>query len=304
MSRLRDFDGDGIGDLLFSNGQSYATWLDSSYNTPLVNGYTSSSVVASADFNADGETDLVLRDPDTGALVLWSGGLSSQERPLGAIAVSASVVAGDFDGDGRQDLVVADQYGTGKVELWSHGDSSQSRTLGYIGFDGEHWQLAAGDFDGDGVDDLFFRLAVPLQRHSAPPSPVAVWLSGDYHRGKYLGQVDGFNNGLIIGDFDGDGKADIYYTRPQDVSQSFEGVYKWNGGSVESATKLGGPAGATSGVVRNAGDLNGDGRDDLIFATMTLGSNAFYDLTVWDSGSPSGAHTLPFVLASNWSVTP
>src|SRR5262249_36268823 len=88
--------GDGLGS--FASAQSYAAgWQP--------------RAVATADFNGDGNIDLIARyDDDTGTVsVLLGTGTGALKLPVGVAVGSApmGVAVGDFNGDGRMDAAAA-----------------------------------------------------------------------------------------------------------------------------------------------------------------------------------------------------
>jgi len=178
------------------------------------------------------------------------------------------VASADFNGDGIEDAVV----GTGP------GISSLVRVLD--GKTGKHLftvqpferefiggvYVAAGDLNGDGVPELI----VTPDEGGGPV--VAVYDNAGRQIVRFLGIDDGtFRGGsrAAIGDFNGDGKDDLI------VAAGFGGgprIAIFDGFTVPSGapTRLVSDffafeQGLRNGVFISAGDLNGDGRDDLIF---------------------------------------
>ncbi len=189
IAGIGDFDGDGKSDVLYrsdTTGQTYIDFMQSNQIDWNISGFTSDvvsdsnwTVAAVADFNGDGDADVLWRyanaadaaDPLNGTLYEWqmngklaiSSGLLSQQAS-GAWQVAGT---GDFNGDGRADL------------LFRYHDASNAADplngVSYIDFmDGttvvsgattgwqvdESWQVASiGDYDGNGKADILWQKA-------------------------------------------------------------------------------------------------------------------------------------------------
>jgi Ca2+-binding RTX toxin-like protein len=118
------------------------------------------SSVATGDFNADANLDLVLADAgseSSEASVLLGGGDESFSGPMTVDAgpTPNSVAVGDFDGDAISDLAFADEpFFSGAVSIMlGAGDGSfGSRTTYPIG--SSTTSLAVADFNADSVPDV------------------------------------------------------------------------------------------------------------------------------------------------------
>jgi hypothetical protein len=114
--------------------------------------------LAVVDVNADGKPDLAVGNVTAGTVSVLMGighGAFAEKVDYAVGTRPSKLVAGDFDGDGRADLAVAGDLGTAGALVVLHnlgaGTFSQ-RAIYEIGA-GPH-TLATGDLDDDGRDDL------------------------------------------------------------------------------------------------------------------------------------------------------
>lgn len=168
-----DFDADGHADLVLRrlDDGSVRLWrLHEGVrlaNTPLWPASPAPDwhIEGAADFDGDGHTDLLVRQPLTGDVRVWLLGGASGAEVLGQAALTgASLPRGhwevaataDFDRDGQADLLWRDGV-TQQLVVWLlHGMAWRATVVP----DPDHavdanWQVvAAGDLDGDGSSDI------------------------------------------------------------------------------------------------------------------------------------------------------
>ncbi len=165
---------------------------------------------------------------------------------------------GDFNGDGKDDIF---RYIPGLSEpdmFLSTGSAFQAAgrwTTALYGDAANGWYV--GDFNGDGKDDIF--------RYLAGSAGADVFLStGTSFQRSGVWTTDGYGSardGWYVGDFNGDGKDDIFRYMPG--SGVGAEVYLSTGTSFQRSgvwTTLGYGNAANGWYV---GDFNGDGRDDI-----------------------------------------
>lgn len=115
--------------------------------------------------------------------------------------------AGDWDGDGKIDLVVTNDLGN----AWIFMNYQGTGTLGIsaeLNFPGELGGIVAADVDHDGPIDLIYDIPNP----SGTTQTIGTVINGK--GGWYLGPTTTFTDteppcALAVGDFDGDGIADV-----------------------------------------------------------------------------------------------
>ena len=268
-----DFNGDGILDLAVTNlTDSEVSTLsillgkgDGTFQGP--KSYVigpSAYLVAVGDFNGDGHPDLAVTGTDnfgnrTVNILLGNGDGTFQAPQTYVLRPGAwSVAVADLNGDGVPDLVV----GGGNI-LLGNGDGTFQPPQKY---DPPGSSVVVGDFNGDGIPDL-------AVANGAPFGTVSVLLgNGDGTFQPAQSYAAGYDVKLVVvGDFNGDGILDLavaYYGNffgrfvPAGIS-----ILLGNGdGTFQAAHSYTLDSITESLITLTVGDVNGDGRLDLIVA--------------------------------------
>lgn len=273
----QDFNGDGHSDILWQNvNGAVSTWhatgsgasdgiVQDTYDAYVVTSWTA---VDSFDFNGDGRADILWHNQN-GAIAIWDGtasGFIQSSYVDSNISSGASIVgAGDFDGDGRDDVLFRKDDGSifaarsdGSVLQIGYGQGYSHDSVG------TSWIVeGVADFSGDGKADILWRYAdgslSTWEANGSPASGIA------FHENSWSHQpIDLAWHVVGLGDFDGDGRADI--------------LWRHDNGSVSvwTSTGSGGFAenqfnayAATGWSVAEVGDFNGDGRADILWRYAT-----------------------------------
>ena len=251
-----------------------------SWNRPLAG-------VHRGDFNGDGIADFVQEVRDDDGESRWRAHLSSGDGFVNADwgggaytsprTDSYGVQVGDFDGDGRDDLTYAGYCGQ-REPCWrthlSIGNGfAEPVNWGYHVYpsdETERFGFHVGDFNGDGRDDLVFRgncreAEACWRQLVSDGDRFEVRFAGD---GARWSDVDDSDFGILVGDYDGDGRDDLAYRgvceakakpcfRVQLSTDDGFSANDWGGRGYFVGT------GVTEHFGMRVGDRNGDGRADI-----------------------------------------
>jgi len=253
------------------------------------------------DINGDHRSDFIVRDSQSGWLTDYLGAANGSVAGNSAnvsiqLPLDWKVVGtGDYNGDGRDDMLLrsdagwlTDWLGTATGGFTNNGANTSL-------FFAQEWKVVGtADINGDGKADMI------LRRDDG-------WLTD------WIGNANGsfFNNGetctlyfspdwkvVSTGDFNGDGYSDLLLRRDDGW------VTNWLGTAGGAFTNNGANTAlffTTDWKIIGTGDVNGDGKDDLIlrrddgWITDWLGTSA-------GSFTNNGTNTALF-LTTDWKIS-
>jgi hypothetical protein len=297
-----DFNGDGKADLAVSDDNSGVNVLlgngNGSFQPPVHYAVNyEPTYMALGDFNGDGKADLAVAYYDGVAILLGNGdGTFQAAKFFNAGYNPSGIVVGDFNGDGRADIAVANGYYNGTVSvLLGNGDGTFQPATNSMVTNGAQG-IVMGDFNGDGKVDL----AVGTYNYNSYAGVSVLLGNGD---GTFAPATTyGFSypyypsiDGVVVGDFNGDGIADIAFSA-YDTGSLY--LLLGNGdGTFGSPLTINTPEPLTTLVVC---DFNGDGKLDLAGTYDDYYSSSYGAIVLLGNGDG----TFPTTLAYPMTVTP
>jgi FG-GAP-like repeat/FG-GAP repeat len=225
------------------------------------------SAATLADVNHDGNVDLILAESGFVAVYAGVGDGTFQAAEVARLltSVAPAIAAGDFNNDGMLDVAAVQEdfnnvsilLGNGDGSLASHHDTPLFSETGLNA-------AIVTDLNGDGKADAAFAQYSQDSMGNISGEITAILgnQNGTFELPTFRGRTDIGINGLVAGDFNGDGKPDVVTPSVNDnggLAVFFGGGDGTFGTPIESFLE---PHGLNI-VPLAAGDFNGDGKTDL-----------------------------------------
>jgi hypothetical protein len=277
-----DFNGDGLTDLAFvSNRQSTPTQVGLMFGTPSGTFQSPASYAVGpipgmpvlADLNGDGVLDMVVANAGFNgnlSVLIGNGDGTFQPAVTYQTAFGAlTVVVADFNGDGKPDIAVGNGTASNILVFPGNGDGTFQAPVASFSVIGGATFMAAGDFNKDGKLDLAVLGSVGVQ--------IALGNGdGTFHGNLSLPGVFGASGPLAVADLNGDGNPDVVFTASNSTGaaaslQPGTVLVMLGRGDGTFATVVPYPIGKMATGVA-IGDLNGDGKADLVVADYGSGA--------------------------------
>ncbi len=279
-----DLNGDGKPDIVVANFNNGDSGTVSVFRNTSQNGIISFDIasniqtgngtldVSIADINLDGRPDIIVTSGNSGIFSILqntssgSGTLTfAPKLDYYSLNHPDHVIVADIDNDGKPDIIVS-EFSNSEVDVYRNTSTGEVVSLGppvsypvgqNPGF------LRSGDLDGDGKLDLavenYGANSISFYKNISFPGSISL-----------VSRVDSPSTATSItfADLNGDGKQDISTGNGQSGNLS---VIQNNSGSGQIA--LSSAINFKTGnfdTFGNVGDLNGDGRPDLIAVNVLL----------------------------------
>jgi uncharacterized protein YjdB len=271
-----DLDGDGLLDLVVGAGGNLNAYRNTStpgtisFATAVTVAYIGANVSSIADVDGDGLLDVIGTTGSTMSVFLNTstpGTISFGARSDFASTTNINQLGiGDIDGDGKIDVMAANN--TTNVSAWRNTSSPGSVSFAArqdFTTPGTTWFVGIADLDADGKMDI-----ISVNNSSNNFSVFkGTSLSGTISVGARTDFATGLNpQNFTIGDFDGDGKADVAVSS---INGGNVGVFRNTGGITFAARADFTTGSQASGLI--AVDIDGDGLADI--AVTNQGANNF-----------------------------
>jgi len=335
-----DFNADGKTDLAVgargyssNTGRAYIFYNDGSIPTTaatadvIITGETTNNYfgysLTSGDFNADGRIDLaagaINYSSNTGrAYIFYNDGSIPTTAATADVIITGesagsyfgySMTSGDFNADGKTDLAVGaygyPAYGfIGRAYIfYNDGSIPTTAATADVIVTGETTSsyfgntLTSGDFNSDGKTDLF----VGAPQYGSNRGRVYLYTFND---GVTTGEttINSFGYAMTSGDFNADGKTDLAVGAYGYSSSTGRAYIFYNDGSIPTTAAtadviITGESGSEFGNALISGDLNADGRTDLIVGAHFYSSGTGRAYIFYNDGSiPTTAATADVII--------
>jgi spore coat protein A, manganese oxidase len=225
------------------------------------------------DFDGDGKTDFVTVRADGDKLVWWISYSNGKSTSASFGSAGDKLVPADYDGDSKTDLAV---WRPASATFYVMQSASQTARIEKFGLTGDDPSIVA-DYDGDGKADL------AVYRPGTPDKPQSFFYyrpsSSKTPNDFVMGPWGLLGDDTVVGDYDGDGKADLAVRRSKTADgHSLWYIHRSKEGDLVSQWGL-----STDEVA--VADYDGDGKTDIaVMRNSNDGAESKWQFYVLNSG--------------------
>lgn len=274
---IGDADGDGRDDVVLAEPGCGIEIFNQTAAGSLVPGAALPSPQADmlqlVDLDGDGRLDLVAIGRNDTMARVWrqdgTGAMVEHSTPALTTGFFPDAAAGDVNGDGRPDIVAVSATAAPAVSVLLQGADGRFASPLVLDADGSApFGAAVGDVNGDGRSDIVITpggnsptfIGIFLQQADGTLAPMTKLASYDIPA-----QVEAV-------DIDNDGRADIVVAH---AGWSSVGVYLQRpDGTLGAEARYPAPTGSMQAAAMAIGDINGDGRKDVVLPDGLLPQRA------------------------------
>ncbi|MDP3970279.1 MAG: L,D-transpeptidase family protein [bacterium] len=232
--------------------------------------FTGGGTVAVADLGTDGVNEIVTAaglggSPHIRTFDLAGNFLTQFYAYDENMRAGVNVTAGDIDGDGRAEIITAPKSGGGPHVRVFNSYGMVKSTVGYYAYDVEYHggvNIAAGDVDGDGIDEIVTGTGIDTASHVRVFDGTGTPKDLDFY--PFAAEMQG-GVSVAVGNVDGGLESEII-TAVQNNGEAWVKVYKYNSERTILGEWKAFDNGFSGGINVTAGDVDGDGLDEVIVA--------------------------------------
>jgi neprosin-like protein/VCBS repeat protein/FG-GAP repeat protein len=258
------------------------------------------------DYNSDGKSDLIWQSANTGQVVLWFMDGQGNEQSGKSVQNGASypgwnvMGAGDLNSDGKSDFMWQNAS-NGQVYVWFMDGQGNQQGGRYFqnGATYPGWNvMPAGDLNGDGKSDVMWQ--------NASNGQVYIWFmdgQGNQQGGRYIQGGATFPGWRVMaaGDLNSDGKTDIMW---QDTSNGQVYIWFMDGqGNQQGGRYIQNGSTFPGWNIVAGGDLNSDGKSDLIWQNASSGQAYIWFMDV-QGNQQGGRYVQGGTSFAEWKIKP
>lgn len=272
-------DGSSSGSIYVYLGRGDSTFVESktiSFAGGLAMGLLAAKVTA--DTHSDLILNLSVNNKVSGSIWVYSSngdGTFTAPQKSSITSPQAQLALGDLNKDGHLDIGVMDTlHGNSYQILLGHGDGTFSiKTPVVVSARFGFGTPVIADYDNDGIPDLILPYLGNVPGYSGTGEIASLFILSGYGDGTFRTGIraDAGNSGeaLAIGDFSGDGRQDlaVYNLLSSDIAMKLASSTSGLKNPPVARYAVGGESGSNSMVALLTGDVNGDGKRDLLFVT-------------------------------------